>query len=74
MNTVIESTRTTRSRDWDIERVRRDFPILNQKTRSGKPLAYLDNAATAQKPQSVIAAMERFYSPAGSDCCATRRS
>ena len=37
------------SERFDVERVRRDFPILNQKVR-GKALVYLDNAATSQKP------------------------
>ena len=45
----------------DIGRVRRDFPILQRRIR-GKPLVYLDNAATAQKPQAVIDAVSRFYS------------
>src|SRR4051812_34784157 len=45
---------------FDVQRVRRDFPILNQKIH-GKPLVYLDNAATTQKPQSVIDAMVRSY-------------
>ena len=40
--------------------IRRDFPIL-QTTSHGQPLAYLDNAATSQKPQAVIAAMTRYY-------------
>lgn len=44
----------------DIESIRDDFPILRQRVR-GKPLVYLDNAATSQKPQSVIDAMTRFY-------------
>jgi cysteine desulfurase / selenocysteine lyase len=44
----------------DVHRVRQDFPILQQQIR-GKPLVYLDNAATAQKPQSVIDAVSRFY-------------
>jgi len=44
----------------DVERVRRDFPILRQHVR-GKPLVYLDNAATTQKPQAVIDALVRFY-------------
>ncbi len=39
---------------------REDFPILTQRVH-GKPLVYLDNAATTQKPQSVIDAMNRFY-------------
>ncbi len=45
---------------FDVERVRRDFPILNQKVR-GKALVYLDNAATSQKPQPVIDAITRYY-------------
>ncbi len=46
---------------FDIEAVRADFPILRQRIR-GKPLVYLDNAATSQKPQAVIDAVTRFYS------------
>ena len=45
----------------DVERVREDFPILKRKVH-GKRLVYLDNAATTQKPQSVIDALVRFYS------------
>jgi cysteine desulfurase / selenocysteine lyase len=45
---------------FDVERVRRDFPILSQKVR-GKALVYLDNAATSQKPQPVIDAIARYY-------------
>jgi len=44
----------------DVERVREDFPILRQHIR-GRPLVYLDNAATSQKPQVVIDAVSRFY-------------
>jgi len=40
--------------------IRKDFPILNQ-TIAGKPLVYLDNAATTQKPQCVIDAMTHYY-------------
>ena len=43
---------------FDVRRIRRDFPILSERVH-GKPLVYLDNAATAQKPQSVIDAMVR---------------
>ncbi|UCD23612.1 MAG: cysteine desulfurase [Gemmatimonadota bacterium] len=43
-----------------IGRIRQDFPILHQKVR-GKPLAYLDNAATSQKPKQVIEALSRYY-------------
>lgn len=42
------------------ERYRQDFPILQQKNR-GKPLIYLDSSATSQKPQQVIAAMQKYY-------------
>jgi cysteine desulfurase/selenocysteine lyase len=44
----------------DVDRIREDFPILRQSIR-GKPLVYLDNAATSQKPQTVIDAVTRFY-------------
>jgi cysteine desulfurase/selenocysteine lyase len=46
---------------YDVERVRKDFPIL-QRTMRGKPLVYLDTANTAQKPQAVIDAVSGFYS------------
>jgi len=45
---------------FDVEGVRRDFPILHQKI-NGKPLAWFDNAATTQKPRQVIDAISRFY-------------
>lgn len=44
----------------DVERIRKDFPILGIKPR-GKRLVYLDSAATSQKPQSVIDALTRYY-------------
>jgi cysteine desulfurase/selenocysteine lyase len=44
----------------DIDRVRADFPALHQEA-YGKPLVYLDNAATTQKPQAVIDAVQGFY-------------
>lgn len=44
----------------DIARLRQDFPILSE-TMRGKPLVYLDNAASTQKPQVVIERMEKFY-------------
>jgi cysteine desulfurase/selenocysteine lyase len=46
---------------FDVERVRDEFPILKQRV-YGKPLVYLDNAASSQKPQAVIDAVSRFYS------------
>ncbi len=45
---------------FDVAAVRRDFPILQEQVH-GKPLAWLDNAATTQKPQSVIDALAAFY-------------
>ena len=48
-------------KEFDVARIREDFPILKQ-TVSGKPLVYLDNAATSQKPQAVIDALTRYYS------------
>jgi len=44
----------------DVEQVRKDFPILLQEVR-GKPLVYLDSAATSQKPRAVIDAVARYY-------------
>ena len=44
----------------DVERVRADFPIL-QRLINGRPLIYLDNAATTQKPRQVIDALVDFY-------------
>lgn len=45
----------------DIDLIRSDFPILTRETRPGVQLAYLDSAATSQKPLSVIDAMDAFY-------------
>lgn len=45
---------------FDVFKIREDFPILRQKVH-GKPLVYLDNAATAQKPQAVIDAISSYY-------------
>ena len=50
------SVRTT----FDVEKVRRDFPILSERVH-GKPLVYLDSANTSQKPQAVLAAMDDYY-------------
>ncbi len=46
---------------FDVNKVRADFPILNEKIRN-KPLVYLDNAATCQKPQAVIDSIVQLYS------------
>lgn len=47
--------------EFDVYTVRKDFPILQQ-TIHGKPLVYFDNAATTQKPQPVIDAVQTYYS------------
>src|SRR6185437_5518670 len=47
-------------REYNVERIRADFPILHQKVH-GHPLVYLDNAATSQKPRQVIDAITRYY-------------
>ncbi len=48
------------TRRYDVEAVRRDFPILREEVH-GKPLVYLDNAATTQKPRAVIDALVHYY-------------
>ncbi len=48
------------SPSFDVQLIREDFPILNQKV-NGKPLVYLDNAATTQKPKDVIERIRRYY-------------
>ncbi len=45
---------------FDVEKIRKDFPILNEQVH-GKPLVYLDNAATAQKPKQVIESLDTYY-------------
>ena len=57
--TVI-ATRPEGRAAFDVDRIREDFPILRLKIH-GKPLVYLDNAATTQKPRAVIEAMARLY-------------
>ena len=52
--------------DFDVYKVRADFPIL-ARTIHGKPLVYLDNAATTQKPQAVIDTMVRYYTAENSN-------
>jgi len=50
----------TANKAFDVEAIRRDFPILAQEI-NGKPLVYLDNGASAQKPLAVLDAMDRYY-------------
>ncbi|HSJ31573.1 MAG TPA: cysteine desulfurase [Longimicrobiales bacterium] len=45
----------------DVAAIRRDFPILGTSTEDGRPLIYLDNAATSQKPRVVIDALRHYY-------------
>jgi cysteine desulfurase / selenocysteine lyase len=59
--TAIESTLVKSAVDFDVQKIRKDFPVLTQKV-YGKPLIYFDNAATSQKPQVVIDALVKYYS------------
>jgi len=59
--TIMQTVRPDRSTRFDVDEVRRDFPILSEKV-YGKPLVYLDNAATSQKPQLVIETLQKYYS------------
>ncbi|HZW38631.1 MAG TPA: cysteine desulfurase [Ignavibacteriaceae bacterium] len=52
---------TSKASTFDVEKIRKDFPILNKMVRN-KPLIYLDNAATTQKPLSVINKISEYYS------------
>jgi cysteine desulfurase/selenocysteine lyase len=54
METIIKNSA------FNIQKLRQDFPILSQKV-NGKPLVYLDNGATTQKPQQVIDAISNYY-------------
>ncbi len=51
---------------FDVGKIRKDFPILSKRI-NGKPLVYLDNAATSQKPQSVLDAMQKYYEEGNSN-------
>jgi cysteine desulfurase/selenocysteine lyase len=57
---IMSALRVVKSTEFDLLAVRKDFPRLHQKVH-GKPLVYLDNAATTQKPKVVIEALNRFY-------------
>ena len=63
MNRALEAVREP---GFDVWRLREDFPILRRQVR-GKPLVYLDNAATTQKPQVVIDAIARYYTEINSN-------
>jgi cysteine desulfurase/selenocysteine lyase len=51
---------------FDVQRVRQDFPILRRQV-YGRPLVYLDNAATTQKPQAVLDAITHYYTHANAN-------
>src|SRR5438128_11927819 len=57
---IAPKSREVPQRSFDVWRLREDFPILQQRVH-GKPLVYLDNAATTQKPQAVIDRLVRYY-------------
>ena len=57
---VAQRTVTVDRNSFDIQYIRKQFPVLAQKVR-GKPLVYLDNAATTQKPQVVLDTLFRYY-------------
>ncbi|KKS30506.1 MAG: Cysteine desulfurase [Candidatus Amesbacteria bacterium GW2011_GWA2_42_12] len=46
---------------FDVQKIRKDFPILSRKVQGSKQLVYLDSAATSQKPQGVLDAMNEYY-------------
>ncbi len=61
MKVAAETIAPLTSKDTlDVGRIRADFPILNRKV-NGKPLVYLDNAATTQKPSVVVESLRRYY-------------
>ena len=60
MDRPIEQLLNTATRPYDVRAVRADFPILNERVH-GKPLVYLDNAATTHKPQRVLDALNHYY-------------
>jgi len=60
MSAVTRTASEARENTYDLERVRAEFPILSREV-YGKPLVYLDNANTTQKPRVVIDAIRRYY-------------
>jgi cysteine desulfurase/selenocysteine lyase len=56
----INTASSIKTSSLDVEKIRQDFPLLHQEV-NGKPLAYLDNAATSQKPTQVIKALDKYY-------------
>jgi len=64
MDTMVKDTTT--GTQFDVESIRKEFPILSVKVH-GKPLVYFDNAASSQKPLFVIKAIERYYETVNSN-------
>lgn len=60
MSTVHQEKEVFAGSDFDVQQVRAQFPILHQEV-NGRPLVYFDNAATTQKPASVIDALRHYY-------------
>jgi cysteine desulfurase/selenocysteine lyase len=60
MSIITSAKPETKRTSFDVERIRRDFPILDQQVH-GKPLVYLDNAASSQKPRAVVDAIKHYY-------------
>jgi cysteine desulfurase / selenocysteine lyase len=60
MTAMIKGADLAGGRAYDVERIRADFPILSREVH-GKPLVYLDNGASAQKPKAVLDAIEHAY-------------
>ena len=58
----MQTLETQAATAYDIEKIRADFPALHQTIYDGQPLVYLDNAASAQKPQRVIDRLTAYYS------------
>lgn len=65
--TVSQTIAPVAERLLDVDAVRADFPILSTTAGGGKPLVYLDNAATAQKPTAVIDRISRYYAAENSN-------
>jgi cysteine desulfurase/selenocysteine lyase len=63
---LVSGVKPTLEAPFNVYRIREDFPILKQKVR-GKPLIYLDNAATSQKPQAVLDTLLRYYTSENSN-------
>lgn len=57
---TVKKPKTKTTSSYNVEKLRKDFPILREKVH-GKPLVYLDNAATTQKPEAVLKTLDDYY-------------